>query len=249
MNTSRTAVFLATLAQQTIRIHAGGAKERVQLHQTDSDSWHHNWRHLSQDRHLRSGVTAEQEGRQSIIITRLHLSWPPKENFGENADLPGGMKEDGEKIWYYPAVMICEISARASEMKSWARQIVQFVVWEEYTRWDEMEVYLPRGLPNIYLRSLHPYLIPLYIGLLSSRSPSQTSVYLLPPDAAGDSNGSGLSHQFQARVRTERLHNWQCGVSIDLNRPLAYGSMQISQPVGIGLVVSGLLCGSISRFI
>jgi len=63
------------------------------------------------------------------------------------------------------------------------------------------------------------------------------------------SNGSGPSLRVQVRVRTEPLPNWRSGLSTHPNCEFGYGSMQISQPVWIGRVVSGSPSGSICRFI
>jgi len=63
------------------------------------------------------------------------------------------------------------------------------------------------------------------------------------------SNGTGPSLRDRVRVRTELLPNWRSGLLTHPNWKFGYGSMQISQPVCIGRVVSGLPSRSICRFI
>ena len=63
------------------------------------------------------------------------------------------------------------------------------------------------------------------------------------------SNGSGLSLWVWVQVGTQQLRNWRSGASIHLNCLFGYCSMEISQPVLIGRVVTGLSSGSVCRFI
>jgi len=66
---------------------------------------------------------------------------------------------------------------------------------------------------------------------------------------ASVSNGSRPALQVRVRVGTEPFPTWWTGSSIHPNRQFVYGLMDISQPVWVGCVVSGLSSGSICRFI
>jgi len=63
------------------------------------------------------------------------------------------------------------------------------------------------------------------------------------------SNGSGPSLRVWVWVGTKLSPNWSSGSSIHPNYQMWYSSMEISEPVWIGRVVSGLSSGSVSRFI
>jgi len=63
------------------------------------------------------------------------------------------------------------------------------------------------------------------------------------------SNGSGPSLRVRVRVGTEPQPDWQSGLSINQNCRFGYGSIDISLPVSIGRVLSGLYSGSICKFI
>jgi hypothetical protein len=63
------------------------------------------------------------------------------------------------------------------------------------------------------------------------------------------SNRSGPSLRVRVWVKAELFPNWRSGLSTHLNCQFGYGSMEISQPVWIGRVVSGSPSGSICRFI
>jgi len=66
---------------------------------------------------------------------------------------------------------------------------------------------------------------------------------------SSDTYGSGPPLWVQVRVRTKWLRSWGSGLSTDRHCPPRYGSMDISQPLWIGQVISGLPRGSICRFI
>ena len=78
---------------------------------------------LNQNPHLGSicGETAALEGREHIINTLPCLTWHSIPSVWERAVPARGAMEEGKKIWYYPAVRIHEISARASEIRCWER--------------------------------------------------------------------------------------------------------------------------------
>lgn len=59
------------------------------------------------------------------------------------------------------------------------------------------------------------------------------------------SNGSRLVLRVRVWVGTEWFPNWRTWSSMHLNRQFGYGSMDISQPLWIGRVVSRLSAGSI----
>jgi len=72
---------------------------------------------------------------------------------------------------------------------------------------------------------------------------------ILPFTKSSVSNSSRPWHQGQARVETEPLPNWRCWLSIYPSCQFGYSSMDISQPIWIGRVVSRSPSGSICRFI
>ena len=63
------------------------------------------------------------------------------------------------------------------------------------------------------------------------------------------SNSSGPPLWLRVQVRTEPSPKKRSGWSIHLNCQFGYGSMDISQPIRIGQVVSVLSSGSICRFV
>jgi len=65
----------------------------------------------------------------------------------------------------------------------------------------------------------------------------------------GVSNGSGPSLRVRVRVGTELVPDWRSGLWINPNSWLEYGSINISLPVWIVRVLSGLYSGSISKYI
>jgi len=77
-----------------------------------------------------------------------------KRNSSERAVLAWAVYESGEKIWYYPALRIHEVSDRPSQTKSWE-------IYSGYLRcriwWDGNE------MMSIYSLPLCPPPLPLYI--------------------------------------------------------------------------------------
>jgi len=76
--------------------------------------------------------------------------------------------------------------------------------------------------------------------------PQLCSRLFTPPSV---SNNSGLSLRVRVLVRTKPLTHWRSRLSKIPNRQFGHGSMEISQPVRIGWVVSGLPSGSICGLI
>ena len=96
--------------------------------------------------------------------------------------------------------------------------------------------------------TVRPRPLPKPRAPLKSRVPCNLEQRVYNPSSyrlLSDSNGSGPSLRVRVRVRTEPLPNWWSGLSTHPNCQFGYGSMQISQPVWIGRVVSGSPSGSI----
>jgi len=70
-------------------------------------------------------------GREPIINTPPHLSRHSKRISQERAVPARGALEEGEKIWYYPALRIHKLSERASEIKCWERWSVYESIWAD----------------------------------------------------------------------------------------------------------------------